>query len=169
VLQGLAMAGLGRREEALSMLEDAVALARVAAPGYCGPWALAALASVCDDEAICRALLAEGESMLARDSVSHNHLEYRMHAIDVSFRLDDPRSALHHAAALEDYTRDEPLPWAELVIARARALAGLQHSGLDEATRTALQQALDTAESVGFHSQAEALRAALAGQARTRD
>jgi tetratricopeptide (TPR) repeat protein len=161
VQHGLALSGLGRREEALSVLEGAVALSRVAAPTYCGPWALAALASVCEDEAISRALLAEGESLLARDSVSHNHLEYRMHAIDVSLRFDDPAAALHHAAALEEYTREEPLPWAELVVARARALVRARESGLDAGTVGVLREALEAIQRIGFHSQADALTATL--------
>ncbi len=161
VQHGLALSGLGRREEALSVLDGAVALARVAAPTYCGPWALAALASVCEDEAISRALLAEGESLLERGSVSHNHLEYRMHAIDVSLRFDDPVAALHHAAALEAYTREEPLPWAELVVARARALVRARESGLDAGSVAALREALQGVEAVGFYSLASGLAAAI--------
>jgi DNA-binding SARP family transcriptional activator/predicted ATPase len=135
-LNGLALNGLQRREDARAVLQDAVELARAAAPTYCGPWALGAMAMATDEPLALRRLLDEGEALLARGCVSHNHLEFRLLATEVSLRTGDRDGALHHAQALEAYTRQEPLPWADLVIARARArTAGDRAAVLETARR----------------------------------
>ncbi len=134
-LSGLALNGLQRREDARAVLQDAVELARVAAPTYCGPWALGAMAMATDEPLALRRLLDEGEALLARGCVSHNHLEFRLLATEVSLRTGDRDGALHHAQALEAYTRQEPLPWADLVIARARALTAGDRAAVLETAR----------------------------------
>jgi hypothetical protein len=94
------------------------------------------MAMATDDPLARRRLLDEGEALLARGCVSHNHLEFRLLATEVSLRAGDDAGALHHAQALESYTRQEPLPWADLVIARARArTAGDRAAVLETARR----------------------------------
>lgn len=134
-LCGLALNGLQRHEDARAVLHDAVELARTAAPTYCGPWALGAMAMATDQPLARRRLLDEGEALLARGCVSHNHLEFRLLATEVSLRAGDRDGALHHAQALEAYTRQEPLPWADLVIARARARTASDRATVLEAAR----------------------------------
>jgi DNA-binding SARP family transcriptional activator len=135
-LSGLALNGLQRHEDARAVLQDAVELARATAPTYCGPWALGAMAMATDEPLARRRLLDEGEALLERGCVSHNHLEFRLLATEVSLRAGDRDGALHHAQALEAYTRQEPLPWADLVIARARArTAGERAAALETARR----------------------------------
>jgi hypothetical protein len=124
VLHGLALLGLQRRKEARATLDAAAALSRVAAPTYCGPWAVAALALATDDTQDSRRLLEEGAALLARGCVSHNHFEFHLLAIEVSLRDGDHAEALRYAAALEAYAGEEPLPWVSVVVARARVLAG---------------------------------------------
>lgn len=141
-LRGLSLSGLGRRAEALETLRSAATLARGAAPTYCGPLALGALATVEDDRERRLALIEEGEALLARGCVSHNHLEFRWHAIEVCLADGDRAGALRHAAALEDYTREEPLPWAGHVAAWARALA----------TGEVMDEARDAARRVEFNA-----------------
>ena len=134
-LSGLALNGLQRRDEARAILRDAIELARAAAPTYCGPWALGAMALATDEPLARRRLFDEGEALLARGCVSHNHLEFRLLATEVSLRAGDRECALHHAQALEDYTREEPLPWTDLVVARARAQAASDRARLVEAAQ----------------------------------
>jgi tetratricopeptide (TPR) repeat protein len=135
VLHGLSLRGLGRRAAAVETLRHAATLARSASPTYCGPWAFGALAAVEEDHALRLALLAESEALLERGCVSHNHLEFRWYAIQVSIGEGDAAGALRHAAALEDYTREEPLPWADHVAAWGRALA--TGRGMDEVREAA--------------------------------
>ena len=64
-----------------------------------------------------------GERYLSQGSVGHNHLYFYPVAIDVMLSEGDWDEAERYAAALEDFTRSEPLPWSEFFIARGRALA----------------------------------------------
>jgi hypothetical protein len=70
-----------------------------------------------------RELLAQGEALLAGGCVSHNHLEFRRAAMEFGLRHGDVRETRRHAAALIEYTADEPLAWSDLVIRRAQFLA----------------------------------------------
>ena len=123
ILRGLAQRGLRDFALAHDSLATGVAIAREGARTYCGPWALASLALATDDPAHSLALLDEGERWLADGCVSHNYLEFYRHAIEVALRCRDWSRAERYADALESYTREERLPWADLVMASGRTLA----------------------------------------------
>jgi len=161
--QGLALHGLGRVEEAVAALEQAAEWARKEAPTYCGPWALAGLAYVRGDAGGGRAVLDEGEQLLARGAVSHNHFEFRMLAIEFLVAARDWPAVRHHAAALTAYTREEPLPWSDLVIARAEALAAVGKAARGRANARRLQELVQQAKRMGFVALLPGLRAVLDG------
>jgi tetratricopeptide (TPR) repeat protein len=161
VVNGLALLGTGEAKPARAALEAAVDRSRESAPGYCGAWALSALALACGDEGRGRELLAEGEALLARGCVSHNHLEFHMMAVEFLLEMRDWAGVAQHAEALNAYTRDEPLPWADLVIARARALAATR-GGARPGDGGALRDALDRVQDMGFVALGPRLRQALA-------
>lgn len=162
VLQGLSLRALDRRDEAAATLDDAIELARAGAQGYCGAWACAALAWAGAEAGRGYALLEEGERLLARGCVSHNHLEYRWLAIEFLLEQRDWAGALRQADALERYVAAEPLAWAGPVVARARALAAHAARPRPHGCRAALTQALADAERLEFHALSPRLRAALA-------
>jgi tetratricopeptide (TPR) repeat protein len=113
----------GRRAEALANAEEAVKISRETGPAFLGPFALGALALATDDPTVRRTALEEGEALLRAGAVSHNHLLFRRDAIDVCLSAGDWDGAERSAAALEDFTGSEPLPFSDFYIARARALA----------------------------------------------
>ena len=157
VLRGLAMLGLGDRNVAQATLADAVALARTAARTYCGPWALASLALASEDAGVCRALLDEGEQWLAAGCVSHNYFEFYRHAIEVSWRFGDRARASRYADALDAYTQQERLPWADLVMRWGRALARVERSAPDRTLRDELDDVLAQARLMQFNELARQL------------
>ena len=53
--------------------------------------------------------------MLRRGAVGHNHLWFYRDAIEALLSAGDGADALEYVAALEDYTRAEPLPWSESI------------------------------------------------------
>jgi hypothetical protein len=67
--------------------------------------------------------------LLSEGAVSHNHLLFRRDAIEMAIDADDWDSAEKYAAALEAYTWDEPLPWAEFYVRRARLLSRIRRQG----------------------------------------
>ena len=159
LIVGLARLGLGERQAALATLEQAVEQALQSAPTYGGAWALAALAYARGEEVRGRALLEEGERLLAAGSVSHNHLEFRKFAIEFLLDAGDRDGARRQAAALAEYTRDEPLPWADVIVARAEVLAAAD--GRRRASARRLREVLDAVEHMGFEALAPRLREAL--------
>jgi hypothetical protein len=68
-------------------------------------------------------MLREGEAMIARGSVAHNHLRFYPDAMATALQLRDRQAFERYAAALEGFTHAEPLPWADFFIAQGRALA----------------------------------------------
>jgi len=122
-LMGHALAELGIGADAQVLLRQATTLALEVARTYCGPWCLGIQALHTPNVERARELLAQGEALLAEDCVSHNHLEFHRLAIEFNLRHEDYRETRRHAAALRDYTREESLPWSDLIIRRAEWLA----------------------------------------------
>jgi hypothetical protein len=94
--------------------------------------------------------------------MSHNHFLFRRNAIDACLELGAWQDAEHHASALEDYARKEPLPWSSFVIARGHALAELGRGTRSADLRTELQRLLAEGERLGCLMALSAVRAALA-------
>lgn len=120
---GHALAEQGGGADAQVLLRQASALALEVASSYCAPWCLGIQALFTPNADRAHELLVQGEVLLARGCVSHNHLEFRRLAIEFSLRHGDFREARRHAAALTHYTRGEPLTWSDLVVRRAEWLA----------------------------------------------
>ena len=136
----------GHRPEALASLREGLAISRETGMDYVGPALLGALAAATDDADERSRALAEGEELLRHGSLSHNHLWFYRDAIEAALRADDWEEAERFAAALEAYTQEEALPWADFLVARARALAGLGRDGRDDGAMRTLRRLRDEAE-----------------------
>ena len=138
----------GHRAEAAATLRDSWAICKEAGMQFCGPKVASALARAVDDRSQRVALIAEGQEMLNRGSVGHNHLIFYRDAIEAFLSMNDGATALTYAGALEQYTHAEPLPWADLFAARGRILAkALQ--GVDDRVRRELMHVRSSLESAG--------------------
>jgi hypothetical protein len=115
-----------------------------------------------DDADERRAALDEGKSLLQSSSMGHNHFNFCEDGIDACLQAGDWDGLEWFARHLQDYTRAEPLPFSEFVIARGRALAdfGRGERGGDLAAR--LRQLQQQARSVGLLFQVIAIENALA-------
>jgi tetratricopeptide (TPR) repeat protein len=122
-MQARVLFDTGRRVEAAEMLREALGICREAGTQFCGPKVTSALSRTVEDPAERAALLAEGKEMLRRGAVGHNHLWFYRDAIEALLSAGDEAKALEYVAALEDYTRAEPLPWWDLFATRGRLLA----------------------------------------------
>ena len=120
---GLAQHGSGQRSEAQRTLEEACAASRAAGVRYTGPWVLAALALVSQDETKRASALAEGERLLGEGCVSHAQLHFYDLGIECALARGDAELAQRYAQALLDYTAREPLPFAEFHAQRGMLLA----------------------------------------------
>ena len=103
--------------------QRALAICRAHGMGHIGPWLLGVNALLAEDPDERRRLLDEGEAELTRGSVSHNHISLRDLEIEVALAAGDWPAVDAACTRLQDYMQAEPIPLAELRIARARALA----------------------------------------------
>ncbi len=122
-LQGHSIGELGGTADAQVLLQHASSLALEVARTYCAPWCLGAQALHLPNVERAHDLLAQGEALLAGGCVSHSHLEFRRLAMEFNLRHENYREARRHAAALRDYTREEPLQWSDLIVHRAEWFA----------------------------------------------
>lgn len=113
----------GRDREAAELANEAMTLGREVAMSYLGPALLGMIARTASSKEQRAAALAEGEQLLARGTISHNVLWFRRNAMDDAILSGAWTQARHHADALAAYTQAEPMPWSDLLVARARALA----------------------------------------------
>src|SRR5262249_5926108 len=98
-------------------------LIRTVGVTFIGPLVLALEATLTDDADRRAAALEEAEAILDSGCVAHNHFWFARAAIDQALASRDWDRAERYAARLESYTRAEPLPWSNYLIARGRAAA----------------------------------------------
>ena len=115
-----------------------------------------------DDQSVRQEALKEAEDILHAGCVSHNHFWFCREAIDICVETGAWNEVEHFAAALEDYTRLEPLPFSDFYIARGRALAAFGRGARDGKTISELQRLRDNALEIGLKSQLPPLERALA-------
>jgi hypothetical protein len=126
-----------------------------------GPIALGILALAAEDEAQCRAALADAEAILDGGSVGHNYLNFYEDAMEACLQFDAWDEVERYAQALQDYTLPEPLPRSDYFIARGRALAAFGRGARDAQTMHALQQLSAEVDKNGFNLSRQAIDAAL--------
>ena len=152
----------GRRAEALRDVGEALTISRETGMAFIGPMILGILALAADDPQVRSDALAEGEALLAAGSASHNHLQFRRDAIDACLDVADWDGAERHSAALETYTRQEPLPWSSFFVARGRALAAYGRGRRDAALMAELASLREEGARLNFKLSLPAIEAALA-------
>jgi tetratricopeptide (TPR) repeat protein len=113
----------GCKADALRALHRALEISREVGISFMGPCILAEIAATTDDPRECRESLEEGEVILSKGSVGHNHLWFYRYAMDASLRARRWDEAERYCDALENYTRPEPLPWADFFIKYGRTLS----------------------------------------------
>jgi class 3 adenylate cyclase/tetratricopeptide (TPR) repeat protein len=161
-MQGRLLLDSGRCAEAAIALRESLAISHEVGTQFCAPKTLSALSRAMQEHSERARLLAEGEALLRLGAVGHNHLWFYRDAIEAMLAAGDPAAMLHYVSALEDYTRREPLPWAELFAARGRALALALQAPAGEAIRDELVRLRTALRQAGFRSYLGAVEAALA-------
>jgi hypothetical protein len=162
----LALQGQDGRREALVLTQRAVDAARETGLQFVGPDLLGQLAVLTEDDLLRRRSLAEGEELLGRGSVGHNHLRFYRHAIEASVNAGAWDDVERYADALDAYTRPEPLPWSDLWIAWGRALASHGSNPTKAAVIADVRQVLGEAQRVGLSPALPALQRALGNNLR---
>jgi len=152
----------GNQSDAVDVVRQAMAISRETAVSYCGPWVLGPIALITSDPRERQKALDEGEQLLHAGSLGHNHFWFYRDAMEAALNDSDWGSVERYAAALENFTSAEPLPWTSFFISRGRALAAYGHGSRDDATMQKLKRLCDEAERVGLKTALSALDDALA-------
>ena len=158
----------GRKSEALDIALRGLEVAREIGIQFLGPDILGQLAILTDDDALRRRSLAEGEELLLAGSVGHNHLRFQRHAIEASLNARAWDEVDRYTQALEDYTRPEPLPWADFWIAWGRVLAAHGRDPRSTATIDKVAHVMEEAQRIGMQPAIPALRHVLCGDSNPR-
>ena len=136
--------------EAMDLLYRALAIIRETGVNFVGPWILGQLAVTTENPIERQAALTEGEEILRKGAVGHNHLWFFKYAIDASLASEDWDGAERYSAALEDYTRPEPLPWADFFVRYGRAVGAYRRCQPGQETSSKLADLLAEAERLGI-------------------
>jgi hypothetical protein len=151
----------GRRREAVERLGQAVAISRETGIGFMGPWVLGQLAATTGDPGVRRQALEEGERILRAGAVSHSHIWFYQLAMEAALGAGAWAEVDRYAAALEDYTRAEPLPLSDFFISCGRALAACRRGRRAAALTAVLERLRHDADRFGLRIALPALETAL--------
>jgi hypothetical protein len=154
----------GDNLKACKFAEQAVELSRESESGmtFRGPGALGVLALTTDDKDQRLAAMQEAEALLAAGSVSHSYFNFYEYAMEACLRAGEWDEVNRFALALEDYTKEEPLPRCDFYIAWGRALAAHGRGNRDQASMAELQRLYEQAKGIGLVLTLPALETALA-------
>ena len=125
-----------RRAEAVKFRQEALAILREVGMQMNGATILGGLAQTAASDVERDYLLTEAEETLRQGAVGHSHLWFYRDAVETMLIAKDAARAMNYVTALEEFTRDERLPWSDIFIARGRALASaLQKPVSDDLAR----------------------------------
>ncbi len=143
-------AAQGRPDAAIEHIERALTLSRETDMRFCGPMILAVKSALQRDRNEREASRREAEALLAQTCVGHNSISYHRCGIEDTLARGEWARARAHAEALDDYTRAERLPFADLLIARGRALAALGEDPRDVPARAEVLRLKREAERIDW-------------------
>ncbi|MHA1567584.1 MAG: adenylate/guanylate cyclase domain-containing protein [Alphaproteobacteria bacterium] len=127
--RGIMESAQGHRQQATETARASIKVCRETSFGFSGPRCLALLSSLTDDPGERQSTMAEGERMLAKGAVGHNHLFFYRLVMESALQHGEWDEVRRHAASLQAFTAQEPLPWANFFIARAHALSAVAREG----------------------------------------
>lgn len=149
-----------RPTDAEDLLEEAIAVSKCTGIGYIGPALYGVLARAVKDPEKRERALRQGETLLEQGCISHNYIEFYQDAMEAFLDTRDWLRVQDYAASLEDYTRNEPLPMTDFIIARGRTLASIGLGNREDHSLRELRRLRDEAERVGLKHALPAIEAA---------
>jgi class 3 adenylate cyclase/tetratricopeptide (TPR) repeat protein len=154
----------GDNVRAYELAEKSVEMLQESESGmtFRGPGALGVLALSTDDKSKRLVAIQRAEDLLAAGSVSHNYMNFYEDVMEASLHAREWDAVNRFALALEDYTKDEPMPRCDFYIARGRALAAHGGGNRDQTTMADLQRLYEQAKEIGLKLTLPALETALA-------
>ncbi len=136
----------GNHAEAAKIAEAALhGVYDVGAESFIGPWVMSTVALTTSSADRRHTILAEAETLLEKGCVGHNYFRFYRNAMQACLNAGEWDAVDRYADALAQYTVDEPTPWSDFHIDRARAMARAGRGDLDSAALDALRQRAEDA------------------------
>ncbi|MBO9447451.1 adenylate/guanylate cyclase domain-containing protein [Ruegeria sp. R14_0] len=152
---------IGRHEEAIASIDQAIAGARELGMAFGGPRMLGHLIRINSDKGAQDQAISEAKEIISRGCVGHNQPFFYRDAIEVMVLRQDWQEVLRYAALLEAFSDQEPLPWSDFYVARARALASHSSQSSTSESTVVLKSIRHQAEGLGLVSSLPAIDQAL--------
>ena len=128
---------------------------------FVGPSVLASKAASADNEIEAQKARMEAEAILDAGCVSHNHFWFARITIGHALRTHAWDEVERCAMRLESYTRREPLPWSNFIVAYGRVLTAWGRGQRTDALRGEIRRLQSLAVERGMLLDAEMLKKAL--------
>jgi class 3 adenylate cyclase/tetratricopeptide (TPR) repeat protein len=152
---------LGREAEGLAMVERAWELVEaIGAHGFAGPMVLSEWAA-CSRGSKRDELLARGEAVLAKGALAHTHLWFWVEAITLRLQEERVDEVDRFIDALQRWTFNGSVAWAEHHVQAARALARCVRKERSPELRQELERLQRWAEELAYGESQTRLTAAL--------
>ncbi len=103
----------------------------------------------------------EAESIFKSGCPGHNRLFFSRDVIETCLQLQDWKACEENCDRLQQHTRNEPLPWSDIVIARGKLLARFGQGDQSNQIKLELQQLESKTKSLGLLSLTASLTNAL--------
>jgi DNA-binding SARP family transcriptional activator/predicted ATPase len=145
----LYLAMIDKNETVLEQAYD-IASTNPFGKNFISSWILAVQAWITQDADKRAWALLEGEKLLSKQALSHNHLMFYRYAIESCLDTKDFDKAQYYMDALGRYTAAEPLPWSEFIIHRAKALIRAGRGEIGAELKHDLQELITQADQAGF-------------------
>jgi tetratricopeptide (TPR) repeat protein len=114
----------GDIETARERLLEALSVAEQTSISFNGPCILGRLQTVTCSAGVRAQYHARGLELLSHNRRGRNYLEFYRSSIEAALKYEQWPEIEPYCTALTEYSKDEPLRWAEFYAARGRALAG---------------------------------------------
>jgi len=152
----------GKIAEARDIIQEAEQLLRKVGMTFVGPTVLAVKAALSDDADERQNALAEAEDILDSGCVAHNNMWFPNITLDIHLQHNNWSEVERQATRLEAFTNEQPLAWADFMIARGRALAAWGRGERNDDLVVEITRLHDQANQAGLMHALPALERALA-------
>lgn len=140
----------GKLDEARYYTNLAYQLCEETGLNYMGPIVLGLLAELAGDEGERARHIEKARAILKSGAPSHNHMYFNSHMMTSALQRRDWLGAEEFTQALAAYVADEPFPWAEFLIARARILSRVGQGERSEEVMGELTRVADLGRKLNF-------------------
>jgi class 3 adenylate cyclase/tetratricopeptide (TPR) repeat protein len=117
---------------------------------FIGPWIMGGLALAADSPQERRPWIESGLEILQKGAVSHNYFFFHSDVINACLNDADWNGMELHADMLARYTADEPLPWSNFMVERARWAIRTTEEGGDQEMEAAGTRLLNQGREMGL-------------------